>query len=157
MSDDGTLHGTMQAAHELNERSQPLGYAVTFATGATGVGTDDPQSYRRFTVHRIDKPVASGPSFDTAAEVSAYLDEIEKLPRWQLDLDDDSIRFDNRELTITDTRTGESFCLKGWNSLGITGRAKDGGHAGAYEGARHISLAADEPPAVGRWYKSNMA
>ncbi len=34
MSDDGTLHGLAQAAHALNQRSQPLGYAVTMAAGA---------------------------------------------------------------------------------------------------------------------------
>jgi hypothetical protein len=156
MSDDGTVHGSMQAAHELNQRSQPLGYAVTMATGAE-LGTNQPHSYRRFTVHRIDKPVASGPSFETAAEVHSYLDELEKLPRWRLDLDDDSIKFDNKELTITDTRTGDSFCLKGWKSLGITGRAAGSGRSRAYDGARHISLATDEPPTVGRWYKSDLA
>lgn len=156
MSDDGSLHGTLQAAHELNQQSQPLGYAVTMAAGFE-VGTADPHSYRRFTVHRIDKPVSSGPSFETAADVYSYLDELEKLPHWRLDLDDDSIEFDNEELTITDKRTGESFCLKGWQSLGITGRAAEGQRAGAYEGAQHISVASQEPPTIGRWYKSDMA
>jgi hypothetical protein len=156
MSDDGTLHGTIQTAHELNQRSQPLGYAVTMAAGGE-IGTTQPHSYRRFTVHRIDKPVASGPSFETAADVNSYLDEVEKLPRWRLDLDDDSIKFDNEELTITDAQSGESFCLKGWKSLGFTGVATGVERSGAYEGARHISVAADEPPAIGRWYKSDIA
>jgi hypothetical protein len=156
MGDDGTLQGTLLAAHELNERSQPLGYAITMAAGGE-FGTNAPQSYRRFSVHRIDKPVASGPKFDTAAEVHSYLDDIEQLPRWRLDLDDESIEFDNEELTITDTKSGDSFCLKGWKSLGITGTAAAGQRPGAYEGARHISVASEEPPTVGRWYKSNMA
>ncbi|WP_459979993.1 hypothetical protein, partial [Mycobacterium avium] len=156
VSDDGILQGTVRAARDLNERAQPSGYAVTMSAGGE-VGTKDPQSYRRFTVHRIDKPVASGPSFATAAEVESFLDAVEKLPRWRLDLDDGSITFDNTELTVTDVRTGESFCLKGWTSLGVTGRATHGGQAGAYDGARHISIATDEPPTIGRWYKSDMA
>jgi hypothetical protein len=156
MSDDGTLHGLAQAAHALNQRSQPLGYAVTMAAGAE-LGTIEPHSYQRFTVHRIDKPVANGPSFPTAAEVNSYLDGLEGLPRWRLDLDDDSIEFDNKELTITDTRTGVSLCLKGWRSLGFTGQAPVGGQAGAYDGATHISVVAEEPPTIGRWYKSDKA
>jgi hypothetical protein len=156
MSDDGTIEGTMQAAHELNQRSQPLGYAVTMTAGVE-LGTNEPNSYCRFTVHRIDKPVASGPSFATAADLNSHFDAVEKLPRWRLDLGDDSIKFDNKELTITDTQTGESICLKGWTSLGFTGNAEGGGHAGAYDGAKHISVATDEPPTVGRWYKSYLA
>jgi hypothetical protein len=156
MNDDGTLPGTLEAVRELNQRSQPLGYAVSVAAG-TELGTNEPHSYRRFTIHRIDKPVASGPSFDTAANAHVYLDEVERLPRWRLDLNDDSIAFDNKELTITDVRTGDSFCLKGWKSLGVTGSATGGGQAGAYDGATHISVAANDPPTIGRWYKSDKA
>lgn len=145
-----------QESDELNERSQPLGYAVTMAAGGE-IGTTE-NAYRRFTLHRIDKPVASGPRFGTAADVHAYLDELDKLPRWRLDLDDESVEFDNEELTITDTQSGESLCLKGWRSLGITGAAATGGEqAGAYAGARHISVASDQAPTIGRWYKSGMA
>ncbi|WP_202378074.1 hypothetical protein [Mycobacterium paraintracellulare] len=88
--------------------------------------------------------------------MNSYLDEIEKLPRWRLDFDDPSIEFDNDELAITDTQSGDSFCLKGWKSLGITGVATGGERSGAYEGARHISVATDEPPTVGHWYKSDV-
>jgi hypothetical protein len=133
--------------------SQPLGYAVTFSAGG-GIGGDKSSSYRRFTVHRIDKPVASGPSFDTADDVSAHLDDIAKRPLWGLDLDGDSVEFDNLELTVTDVATGESFSLKGW-SWGVTGRAGEGQSAGGYEGATHLSVRSDEAPSVGRWYKAD--
>src|SRR5260370_39041786 len=41
--------------NRLNEISQPVGYAVT---ATTSVGDQSPQ---RFTVHRLDQPVVSGP------------------------------------------------------------------------------------------------
>jgi hypothetical protein len=158
MSDNETIHTMWDAgreADELNAVSQPLGYAVTWAAGGE-LDIDEP-TYRRFTVHRIDKPVASGPRFDTAADVHAHLDKLGKLPRWRLDLDDDSIEFDNTELAITDKRTGESFCLKGWKSLGVTGVATGDERPGAYEGAQNLSVVADEPPTIGHWYKSDLA
>lgn len=134
--------------------AQPLGYAVTFAAGG-GVGGDPTPTHQRFTVHRIDKPVADGPSFPTTEDTQAYLDELAELPQWRLDLDDDSIEFDNTELTITDKSSGESFCLKGW-SLGVTGRAGQGQSAGAYEGATNLSVRSEEAPTVGRWYRSEV-
>ena len=57
----------------------------------------------------VGQPVASGPSFDTAEDISAFLDQIAVLPVWRLDLDDDSIEFDNTDLSITDKSTGKDF------------------------------------------------
>ncbi|MCV7222965.1 hypothetical protein H7I95_18860 [Mycolicibacterium elephantis] len=125
---------------------------MTFAAGGT-LGAEGP-TYRRLTVHRIDQPVASGPTFDTADEVRAFLDQLAQLPLWRLDLDDNSIEFDSEELTIRDKATGESFCLKGW-SWGVTGRAARGQSAGRYEGATHLSVRSDESPSIGKWYKSD--
>ncbi|ORV18055.1 hypothetical protein [Mycobacterium celatum] len=48
-------------ADRLNNVSQPLGYAVTCQPGG-GQG-DDETGHRRFTVHRVDHPVAHGPSY----------------------------------------------------------------------------------------------
>ncbi|MGB5798350.1 MAG: hypothetical protein WBH51_21490 [Mycolicibacter algericus] len=62
---------------------------------------------------------------------------------------------DGSELTIKDKRTGESFCLKGWG-LGVTGRTGAGQRAGAADGATHSSAHSDEPPTIGRWYKSDI-
>lgn len=103
----------------------------------------------------MDKPVANGPSFSTAEETLSYLDELAQLPLWRLDLGDESIEFDNTELTIRDKATGESFCLKGWG-LGVTGSASTGASAGRYEGAKHLSVRSDQLPTIGRWYKSNV-
>ena len=105
-------------------------------------------------MHRIDKPVGHGPSFETADEVRGYLDQLANLPCWRLDLDDDSIEFENAELTIRDKATGESFCLKGW-SWGVTGKAGPGQSAGRFEGATYLSVRTDEPPSIGKWYKSD--
>ena len=69
----------------------------------------------------VGQPVASGPSFDTAEDISAFLDQIAVLPVWRLDLDDDSIEFDNTDLSITDKSTGGNFSLRGW-SIGVAGR-----------------------------------
>ena len=140
-------------AHRLNLLSQPLGYAVTGHAGA-GPGTHDPTA-RQFTVHRIDHPVAQGPSFDTADAVRAHLDELAKLPRWRLDLDDDSIRFDTTTLTVTDKRTGENFCLKAWKSFGIAGVILGDQTPGAPVSVRHISVVAEHPPTIGHWYNSD--
>ncbi|BBY08407.1 hypothetical protein [Mycobacterium noviomagense] len=152
MSENETVENMRAAVtetNELNSVSQPLGYAVTCQPGA-GVGDDDP-ARRRFNVHRIDHPVGHGPSFDNAAEVRAHLDRLAKLPRWRLDLDDESVTFDSTKLTITDKQSGESFSLKGWKSFGISGMASAQKAPGASVGVRHISVAAEEPPTVGRW------
>lgn len=142
------------ASGELNEISQPLGYAVTHAACGT-LGNDDVPEYQRFTVHRVDKPVAHGPSFNTVEQVREHLDALANLPCWRLDLDDPSVEFDDTELSIKDTESGESFSLKGWGPV-VTGRAK-GGRAGSYDGARHLSVRSDEPPTIGKWYKSDTA
>jgi hypothetical protein len=71
MSDWDTVQNisdAARAAKELNSISQPLGYAVTFSAGGA-LGSDSPPDHQRFTVHRIDQPVASGPSFARAEEV----------------------------------------------------------------------------------------
>jgi hypothetical protein len=146
------MRATVAETNELNSVSQPLGYAVTCQPGA---GIDDDPARRRFTVHRIDHPVGHGPSFDTADEVRAHLERLARLPRWRLDLDDESITFDSAKLTITDKQSGESFSLKGWKSFGIAGVASADKTPGGSVGVRHISVAAKEPPAVGRWYRAN--
>jgi hypothetical protein len=106
-----TVIGGVSATAELNEVSQPLGYAVTHTTRGVIGGTE--HQSQRFTLHRLDKPVASGPSFSTTEDVRAALAEIAKLPRWRIELaENDSVVFDPAELTITDTASGESFCLR---------------------------------------------
>jgi hypothetical protein len=62
--------------NRLNEISQPLGYAVTATTSL------EDQSTQRFTVHRLDQTVASGPTFATTEEVRAHFEAIAKLPLW---------------------------------------------------------------------------
>jgi hypothetical protein len=64
MRDEETVRNmaeTARASGELNEISQPLGYAVTFTAGGS-LGRDSSPDHRRFTVHRIDQPVVNGPS-----------------------------------------------------------------------------------------------
>ena len=113
MTDRQTYHGfsdTAKEVSELNKVSQPLGYAVTGSAGVEfGV---DAQPDRRFMVHRVDQLAGTGPSFETSAEVGAYLDELAKLPREQ---------------------------------------------PGRYEGASHLSVATENPPTIGQWYKSGVA
>jgi hypothetical protein len=157
MTDEQSLLNAFEAgaeANELNTVSQPLGYAITF-TASGSLGTEDQPDYRRFTVHRIDQPVASGPSFGTAEEVRAHLDDIARLPLWRLDLDDPSVEFDHTELAVKDVATGESFNLRGWGS-GITGVSRSNQKAGLYGVAHHLSVRSDDAPTIGRWYKSNI-
>jgi hypothetical protein len=158
MSDDAdtmqNLTETAAESNDLNAISQPLGYAVTYTAGGS-LGNDAQPDYRRFTVHRIDKPVASGPSFDTAKDVRAHLEQVVNLPVWRLDLDDPSVEFDNTELSVKDTATDDSFSLRGWG-LGVTGVAQNGQAAGRYEGAKHLSVRSDVPPTIGKWYKSDV-
>jgi hypothetical protein len=158
MTDWETLQNmtdTSAEAKELNAIAQPLGYAVTFAAGGT-LGNNAAPDYRRFTIHRIDKPVASGPSFPSAAAVKEHLEQIAALPLWRLDLNDASIEFDPAELSIKDVMTGETFSLRGW-IYGVTGNAQTSGAAGSYEGATRLSVRTDEPPTIGKWYKSDVA
>jgi hypothetical protein len=131
-----------------------LGGGLRTASGS--VGTEDQPDYRRFTVHRIDQSVASGPSFGTAEEVRAHLDDIARLPLWRLDLDDPSVEFDHTELAVKDLATGESFNLRGWGS-GITGVSRSNQKAGLYGVAQHLSVRSDDAPTIGNWYKSNIS
>lgn len=155
-ADDGGAPENIRAAvaetKDLNARSQPLGHAVTCRPGGSGTHGDPP--CRRFTVHRVDHPAGNGPSFATAEEVRSYLARLEKLPRWRLDLGDDSVDFDSKTLTVTDKATGESFSLRGWNSFGIAGVVA-GERRGRNVGPRHISVVAEKPPTIGRWYKED--
>ena len=158
MNDRETLQNitdTAAAAKQLNEIAQPLGYAVTMSAGGT-LGNDAAPDHRRFTIHRIDQPVASGPSFPSAETVKEHLDQIAVLPLWRLDLNDSSIEFDRAELSIKDVATGETFNLRGW-LYGVTGNANVTGAAGGYEGATHLSVRTDQPPTIGNWYKSDTA
>lgn|GEM_PF-1526212 len=143
------MRDAVAETNQLNRISQPLGYAVTCRAGG-GSSPDEPE-HRRFTVHRIDDPVAHGPSFATADDVRDYLDHLNRLPRWRLDLDDDSIDFDRVTLTVADKRTGESFCLRGWKSFGIDGVVGGDDRRGAPAG--HLSVVAAKPPTIGRWYR----
>ena len=158
MTDKETIQNitnTLGASKALNEISQPLGYAVTMSAGGT-LANDAAPDHRRFTIHRIDQPVASGPSFPTPEAVREQLELISKLPLWRLDLDDPSIEFDPADLSITDAATGDTFNLGGW-IYGVTGTAQTSGAAGGYEGATHLSVRTDQPPTIGKWYKTDTA
>lgn len=158
MTDRETLQNmtdTLGASKALNEIAQPLGYAVTMSAGGT-LGDDAAPDHRRFTIHRIDKPVASGPSFPSADAVKEHLEHISTLPLWRLDLNDPSIEFDPATFTIKDVATGETFNLRGW-IYGVTGNAKTSGASGGYDGATHLSVRTDQPPTIGNWYKSDTA
>jgi hypothetical protein len=144
------MRAAVVETNTLNAVSQPLGYAVTCR--ASGAPEEQRPANRRFTVHRIDQPIAQGPSFESADDARNYLDELETLPRWRLDLNDDSVEFDSRALTVTDRRTGDSFCLKGWKSFGISGLIGDA-IPGASAGTRHISVVAESPPTIGHWHR----
>lgn len=61
------MRAAVAETHELNSLSQPLGYAVTCRPG--GGADSDASAQRRFAVHRVDQPVAQGPSFHTADDV----------------------------------------------------------------------------------------
>jgi hypothetical protein len=139
--------------NELNALSQPMGYAVTHHADADPAL--DPPADRRFTVHRMDQPSGEGPTFHSARDVRGYLDGLEKLPRWQLDLDDDSVEFDNTTLTVTDKNSGESFCLRGWKSFGISGMLTASAAPGASPHPRQISVVAEQPPTIGHWHQAD--
>lgn len=130
-----------------NEISQPLGYAVTT--------TVDDQTMQQFTIHRLDKTVASGPRFATIEELRAHLEVIAKLPLWRLDLlNNSAIVFDPAELEITDSSTGESFSFRGWG-LGVAQLAGSDQASGAQEGVTNLVVRSEDPPTIGNWYKSD--
>jgi hypothetical protein len=136
--------------NRFNEISRPLGYAVTATTTA-----DDP-TVQQFTIHRLDKTVASGPKFATVEEARAHLEAIAKLPLWRLDLlDNSAIVFDPAELEITDPSTGESFSFRGWG-LEVAQLAASGQRSGAQEGVTNLAVRSEDPPTIGNWYKSDV-
>jgi hypothetical protein len=136
--------------NRLNETSQPLGYAVTATTSV------EDQSTQQFTVHRLDRTVASGPKFATTEEVRAHLEAIAKLPLWRLDLVNNSaIVFDPAELEVADATTGASFSFRGWG-LGVAQLAASGHDPGAQEGVTNLTVRSEDPPTIGNWYKSDV-
>ncbi len=136
--------------NRLNEMSQPLGYAVTATTSV------EDQSTQQFAVHRLDRPVASGPRFATTEEVGAHLEAIAKLPLWRLDLVNNSaIVFDPARLEVTDATSGESFSFRGWG-LGVAQLAASGHGPGAQEGVTNLTVHSEDPPTIGNWYKSDV-
>jgi hypothetical protein len=152
MTNEAELLNAFEAsaeANELNAIAQPLGYAVTVTT-VGGSSTD-----RRFTVHRMDEAVASGPSFAATDAVRALLDDIARLPQWRLDFDDPSVDFDSTQRVVSDTATGRSFSLRGWSS-DITGVSRSNEEAGLYQGAQHLSVRSAEAPTVGTWFRSDI-
>jgi hypothetical protein len=136
--------------NRLNQISQPLGYAVTATTSL------EDQSTQQFTVHRLDQTVASGPKFATTEEVRTHFGAIAKLPRWRLDLVNNSaIVFDPAELKVTDATTGESFSFRGWG-LGVAQLAARGHGQGAQEGVTNLTVYSEDPPTIGNWHKSDI-
>ncbi len=133
-------------AEALNERAVPMGYAVL--TTASGDSS-------HYVVHPLwARDDRSGDrSFPDIAAAAEYVDHLEMLPWWTLDLSDESIDVDGVAETVTDRRTGESIHVGGkWRTM-IGGARKSGQTYG--EAVSHLSVRADEPPTIGNWRKSS--
>ncbi|WP_341257075.1 hypothetical protein [Gordonia malaquae] len=140
-------------ADALNERAGSLGYGVLTATSGTLDVNDKGET---FQVHYSVRPFGfedgrRDKHFPDIEAVERYLDHLETLPWWRLDLNDDSIVVDGVALTITDKATEETIYLGGGWKWMIGGSRKAGEKIG--EGLTHLSVRADEPPAFGRWRK----
>ncbi|WP_138918055.1 hypothetical protein [Gordonia effusa] len=152
MTTDDSVRRTAEAfsrARELNERAVPMGYAVL-----TTAGEEQSQSGRVFESHYAVRPFGTEdgradryfPDIEAAAE---YIDYLETLPRWTLDLTDSSIEVDGVRRTIAVKETGQVHDLSGgWLSLG--GKSRSGVIG---DGLTSLSIRASQPPAFGRWRK----
>jgi hypothetical protein len=83
MTDPDTAFATARrTADALHDRAMRLGYNVGLNFH---VDTDSP-ARAWFPVWRVDQESNTAKTFSTAEQVNKYLDELEKLPRYCLDL-----------------------------------------------------------------------
>lgn len=154
MTTDDYVHRAAEAfedANGLNQRAVPIGYAVLTTAGETR--SEDGQV---FESHYSVRPFGAEDGhadrhFPDIDAVARYIDHVESLPSWRLDLTDDSIEVDGVNLTITDKARDESIYLGGgwWPMIG--GEIRSGEVFG--EGLARLAVRADSPPKFGRWRK----
>lgn len=155
MNTDDFVTGASSAfagAEELNKRAVPLGYAV-LTTAHGRLGREDGET---FEAHYSVRPFGAEDGgedryFPDLEAVSHYLDHLETLPWWRIDLSDGSVEVDGVELTVTDKSSGETIYLGGGWSWLIAGSMSSGQVIG--ENLSQLQVRADTPPKFGRWRK----
>jgi hypothetical protein len=148
--DTKILIARMRAAHraadELQKRSMLLGYNVTFTSGMTlgdrrveaePIGDE---AGTRFHVWRIDKTSYDSETFTTVEAVNDYLDQLETLPRFCLELQGnpriEEVSEEHGPFTlVTDNETGQIFML----------RTRD------LETIAKLHIHAETAPTIGNW------
>lgn len=154
MTTDDYVHQAAEAfgdATGLNQRAVPIGYAVLTTAGETRS-----EDGHVFESHYSVRPFGAEdghddryfPDIDTVAR---YIDHLESLPSWRLDLTDDSLEVDSVNLTITDKTRDESIYLGGgwWPMIGGSIRSSEV----FGEGLTRLAVRGDSPPKFGRWRK----
>jgi hypothetical protein len=116
-----------------------------FASDAGG----DPDDNSRAAVNQQ----AGGGTANHKPAYRRFASHAADLPRWRLDLGEDPVEFDSRNLTVTDQRTGESCCLRGWKSFGISGVVIGDRSHRALAGTPDVWVRAEQPPTIGRWHQ----
>jgi hypothetical protein len=143
MTDPDTAFATARrTADALHDRAMRLGYNVGLNFH---VDTDSP-ARAWFPVWRVDQESNTAKTFSTAEQVNKYLDELEKLPRYCLDLlgnprirtelDDAS---DGHATWIIDTETGQRFGIRTADLKTLT----------------RLCIHAERQPTIGNWQQES--
>jgi hypothetical protein len=124
------------AAQPLHDRAIMLGYVVS-ATATGELGREPEVS---FWVRRFDQSGGDERTFATLNEVSSYLDHLETLPVYCLELENNSRvettpNADGTETWVTDTKTGEKFAVRTQDIEAIT----------------RLCVHAESQPTIGNW------
>jgi hypothetical protein len=132
----------------LNEKANPLGYAVLTDARFT-LGTSDPKESVRYGVRPFGNEQWSRYDrwFDSETEAETYLDKIAHYPFWTLNVSDPNVSCLNRsQVVITDPVSGEHATI--WRAfIGIsTGPAGDDLY--------RVTIKAEEPPTLGQWRRA---
>ena len=131
-----------RAADPLHDRAIVLGYNVSANVSGELFGRQP--SKVSFWVRRFDQPSGTERTFKTVTEVSAYLDQLQKLPVYCLELEGNprvnvtvEIYPGSETATtwITDNDTGQRFAVR-FNDL---------------EAVTRLCIHAESQPTIGNW------
>jgi hypothetical protein len=133
-----------RVSQPMHDRAISLGYNVSAnISGELGHEPD----HVSFWVRRFDQPSGAERTFDSIDEVRQYLDHLETLPVYCLELVGNSrvtaeveiYRPDAAAVVIADTETGEKFGVR-FNDL---------------EAITRLCVHAESQPTIGNWEPSN--
>jgi hypothetical protein len=128
------------AAAELHDRARTLGYRV----GAHVGGDIDQEPEVSYSVRRFDLPSDTAETFAGTGPVSAYLDHVETMQSWCLELVDNprvDVTTDEKGTAtwIVDSESGEMFGVRTVDLENVT----------------RLCVHAESAPTIGNWHPTD--